>query len=523
MIIIRNIKVPLDEADNLRKICADALRCDSQLIKSCKLVKRSVDARKKNNGHFVYTLLADVADEFRLVRRCKSAEIYTEPKDEPLVPLRDRSKLPPVVVGSGPAGLFAALTLAQNGYKPILIERGKSVDDRKKAVERFWCEHLLDTETNVQFGEGGAGTFSDGKLNTGTKDLRIKQVLSTFAEFGAPENILYDAQPHIGTDLLSEVIKNIRNCIIELGGSVMFETKLTDITFENGVKSVTCLSKSGESKIECDSVVLAIGHSARDTFLMLEQKGVPMEPKPFSVGVRIEHLQSSINLARYGDFASHRALSAASYKLAAHIGDRGVYTFCMCPGGVVVAAASEPETVVTNGMSYNARDGKNANSALLVGVGQKDFGGDDALAGVRFQQMLERKAFDLSGSYKAPCQRVGDFLQNKKTATFGSVKPSFTAGVEAANICDILPDYVTDTIKQGLSEFGKSINGFDAEDAVLTAPETRSSSPVRILRDDSLQSFRGLYPCGEGAGYAGGIMSAAVDGIRCAEKIMLTK
>lgn len=523
MIIIRNIKVPLDEADNLRKICADVLKCDAQQIKSCKLVKRSVDARKKNDVHFVCTVLADVVDEFKRVRRCKTAEIYIEPKDEPLVPLRDRSKLPPVVVGSGPAGLFAALTLAQNGYNPVLIERGKSVDDRKKCVERFWCEHRLDTETNVQFGEGGAGTFSDGKLNTGTKDTRIKQVLSTFAEFGAPENILYDAQPHIGTDLLSEVIKNIRNRIIELGGTVLFETQLTDITFENGVKSITYVDKSGESKIECDSVILAIGHSARDTFSMLEKKGVPMEPKPFSVGVRIEHLQSNINRARYGSFASHPALSAASYKLAAHIGGRGVYTFCMCPGGVVVAAASEPETVVTNGMSYNARDGVNANSAVLVNVGPKDFGGDDALAGVRFQQQIERKAFKLSGSYKAPCQRVGDFVRNEKTTAFGSVKPSFTAGVEAANISDILPDYVTDTIRQGLSEFSKSISGFDAEDAVLTAPETRSSSPVRILRDDSLQSFRGLYPCGEGAGYAGGIMSAAVDGIRCAEKIMLSK
>ncbi len=521
MILLRNLRVGLEQTNDLRRLCAAQLKCDPQQLSACRLVKRSIDARKKNDVHFICTVAVTAQNETALVRRCKNAEIFTEPTQTPLIPLRDRAKPSPVVVGSGPAGLFAALTLARYGYEPTLIERGKPVEERTKAVSRFWETHELDPDCNVQFGEGGAGTFSDGKLNTGTKDARIRMVLETFVEFGAPESILYEAQPHIGTDLLSTVIRNMRQEILRLGGRVLFGYRLTDIVFDGGVREIVCATENGEERIACDGLILAVGHSARDTFERLKELGVPMEPKPFSVGVRIEHLQGEIDRARYGDFAGHELLGAANYKLAAHVGGRGVYTFCMCPGGVVVAASSEEKGVVTNGMSYHARDGVNANSALLVGVDPRDFGSDNVLAGVEFQRRIERAAYNVTDSYRAVCQRVGDFMSDKASNGCGEVKPTYTAGVEYGSIADILPEAVCSTLKAGVTAFGKQIAGFDDPDALLTGPETRSSSPVRILRNSECRSPMGFYPCGEGAGYAGGIVSAAVDGIRCAESLLM--
>ncbi len=521
MILLRNLRVDLNQTDKLRELCAAQLKCSPDRILACSLVRRSIDARKKGDVRFVCTVKVAAQNEESLVRRSKNADLFVEPADEPLIPKRDRAKEPPVVVGCGPAGLFAALTLARQGYAPLLIERGKSVDERTAAVNRFWEAHELDENCNVQFGEGGAGTFSDGKLNTGTKDSRIRTVLDTFIEFGAPESILYDAQPHIGTDILSSVIKNMRQEIIRLGGRVLFEHRLTDVDFNNGVRGITCTTPDGEKKIACDGLILALGHSARDSFEMLASLGVPMEQKPFSVGVRIEHLQKNIDVARYGDFAGHPMLGAANYKLAAHVGGRGVYTFCMCPGGVVVAASSEQKGVVTNGMSYHRRDGVNANSALLVGVEPRDFGSDDVLAGVALQRRIERAAYNMTDSYRAPCQRIADFFDGRATVSCGEVTPTYTAGVEYGKVSDCLPDFVCESLKGGIAVFGKQIAGFDSGDALLTAPETRSSSPVRMLRDERFRSPMGFYPCGEGAGYAGGIVSAAVDGIRCAESLLL--
>ena len=520
MILLKNLRLSLDRADDLRNACAEKLRCDPARIRSCRLLRRSVDARKKQEVHFVCTLAVEADGEEALVRRCRDAEVFRETPAQPLRPRRDRQKPPPVVVGSGPAGLFAALTLAEEGYAPILLERGRPVEERTESVNRFWQTGRLDPDSNVQFGEGGAGTFSDGKLNTGTKDARISRVLETFVRFGAPESILYDALPHIGTDRLCGVVRGIREEIRRLGGRVLFRYKVTDLDLRGGVKAVICATPEGEVRIPCDALILAVGHSARDVFELLRRKGVPMAPKPFSVGVRIEHPQRQIDRARYGNFAGHPALGAASYKLAAHVGGRGVYTFCMCPGGWVVAAASEEGGVVTNGMSTAARDGENANSALLVGVEPKDFGGDDVLSGVAYQRRIERAAYALTGSYRAPCQRVGDFLADRPTSGCGDVRPTYTAGVAYGSVAEILPPPITETLKAGLTAFGEQIAGFDAPDALLTGPETRSSSPVRILRDDRLRSPMGFYPCGEGAGYAGGIVSAAVDGIRCAEALL---
>lgn len=526
MLTLRNVSIPLGKKTNYRNLCASELKTSTENIRSCRLIKRSVDARKKNDVHFSCSFEVEVKNnEQKIVRSCKKAEITSKRIREKIVPIRDRERPSPIVVGSGPAGLFCALTLAQNGYNPILIERGKPVDERTADVMSFWKNGTLNTESNVQFGEGGTGTFSDGKLNTGTKDSRRPEVLKTFVDFGAPEDILFDAEPHIGTDILSGTVKNIREKIISLGGTVMFSAKLVDFSACGNTVDHAEVEVNGKRQIiDCDTIVLAVGHSARDTFQMLKSKKVVMEPKPFSVGARIEHLQSEINLARYGTFANNPELPPASYKLAAHIDDRGVYTFCMCPGGTVVAAASENEGTVTNGMSYHSRDGVNSNSALLVGVDPKDFGSDDVLAGMEFQRKIERTAYSMSGSYRAPCQRICDFFDGKKTNEFGSVIPTYTAGVSDARIDLCLPEYVVETMKAGITRFGKMISGFDIGDALITGPETRSSSPVRILRGDGMMSsVNGLYPCGEGAGYAGGIVSAAVDGIRVAEAIMSKK
>lgn len=526
MLRINGISLPLDyDEDILKRAAAKAININSNEIKHITLHKRSVDARKKNNLHFEATVDIELqSGEDRIAEKCSNAVkveeyIYELPISKPLAKR-------PVIIGCGPCGLFAALILAQAGQKPIILERGQDVDKRSTDVSSFLLTRSLNTESNIQFGEGGAGTFSDGKLTTGTKDKRIRKVLNEFAAHGAPEEILYLAKPHIGTDKLKTTIKNIRNHIISLGGEVFFGAKLTDINSDNGKVTSVQYKKNGERyTIETDNVILAVGHSARDTFRLLQEKKIAMEQKPFAMGVRIEHLQEQISKQQYGDFYNSPYLSAADYKLAVHLKNgRGVFTFCMCPGGTVVAAASETGHLVTNGMSEFARDGINANSALLVGISADDFGSDDILAGVTLQRKLEKDAFTLGGeNYNAPVQRVCDFMNKQKSLSLGGVTPSYRPGYELTNLDLCLPSFMTDPLRDGLTLMDKRLNGFADGDAVLTAVESRSSSPVRILRDETMNSLslKGLYPCGEGAGYAGGIMSAAVDGIKAAEIILI--
>lgn len=525
MIRINNVHIPLDYDNNtIKNKVAKELRIDRKAVKSTSIFRRSVDARKKDNIYFLCSIDTELnTNEDIVLKKAKSASKVTEYTYEVKHWKGDTS---PLVVGMGPAGLFAGLILAQSGAKPIVIERGKDVDSRTADVHKFWTDGTLDITSNVQFGEGGAGTFSDGKLNTGTKDSRQRKVLEEFVKHGAPNEILYNAKPHIGTDKLKITVKNIREEIIALGGTVLFETKLVGINSDNcNIKSAVVERKGKTEIIETNNIILAIGHSARDTFEMLYDNKLPIEAKSFSVGARIEHLREKIDKAQYGKFAGNKNLGSANYKMNVHLDNgRGVYTFCMCPGGKVVNASSEENMLVTNGMSEFARDEVNSNSALLVSVSPKDFESDSPLAGMYFQRKLESNAFKLGGeNYNAPVQRVDDFINNRKSTHIGEVTPSIGPDYTLTDINSILPEFVSESIKQGIVAMGRKLNGFDNGDAILTAVETRSSSPIRILRNnETLQSvaLNGLYPCGEGAGYAGGIISAAVDGIKCAEKII---
>lgn len=520
MILIKNVMLSLDtDFLDIKGIVANYLKISADSVYNAKLYRKSVDARKKDKVCFCCSFTASLSpkNEARYIKNNKNCDVYTENRYN--WSRKTDSNTRPVVVGFGPAGMFAALLFARSGLRPIVIERGDSVDIRKEKIDNFFNGGKLDINSNVQFGEGGAGTFSDGKLNTGINDNRCRTVIETFHQFGANEDITFDAKPHIGTDILIKVVKNIREEIIALGGEIRFNTKADEIIFEDakiyGVKLWT-----GEI-IETKRVVLAIGHSARDTFEMLKGKGVSMERKPFAMGVRIEHLQRDINKSLYGDYANHPALSAAPYKLAVHLENgRGVYTFCMCPGGEVINASSEENGIAVNGMSYSARDGENANSALLVGVLPEDLPDTDVLSGIYMQREIEQRAYNI-GDGKVPVTTVGNFLYGEK-AEFTKIKPTVKPETVFRNLDEIYPSFITDALKEGIELLDKKLSGFCDKSAVITAPETRSSSPVRILRDENYNSVSvlGLYPCGEGAGYAGGIVSAAVDGLRCAEKVI---
>ncbi len=571
MLRINQVKIKINHTQQeLREKAADMLRIPVEGIRSVQIVRQSIDARKKPEIFYTYTLDVEAAGEEKLLRKMKGrlqiskADIvkYRFPESGTEV-----SEHPPVIVGMGPAGLFCGYYLALHGYRPVILERGKCVEERQKDVESFWETGRLDPESNVQFGEGGAGAFSDGKLNTLVKDKdgRNREVLETFVKFGAKESICYEAKPHIGTDVLCRIVGNMRREILTLGGQVRFESRVTDIHIQDG--RITGVVINEKERLPCRQLVLAIGHSARDTFHMLYEKQVPMEAKAFAVGLRVEHLQSMINESQYGRAESgekmlckempmkgeeslcketsekgealscketaesveteYGRLGAAPYKVAAKASNgRGVYSFCMCPGGYVVNASSEPGGTAVNGMSYSGRNGRNANSAIIVSVTQEDFGCDHPLAGVEFQRLLERRAYELGGG-KIPVQRYGDFQRavgvkkmEADTTPESSLQPQCRGEFCWADVSRILPEECNAAFAEGMEIFGRQIRGFDREDVILSGVESRTSSPVRIERDETLQSqIRGLYPCGEGAGYAGGITSAAMDGLRVAEAI----
>ena len=520
MIRIRDITLPpAHSVSQLDYEAARLLRISNSAVRQVKIVKKSIDARKKPDVKINYTIDVKVnGNEEKILKKsgCKKASIAPWFSYKVQQVPTDSVKRP-VIVGFGPAGMFAGLVLAMAGTRPLIVERGDDAQTRHEKVQKFWETGELDEKSNVQFGEGGAGTFSDGKLNTGVNNPRIQWILEQFVLCGARENILYDAKPHVGTDILLNVVQNLRHKIISLGGEVRFQTQLTGLRTENG--RITGAELSDGSVVDTDHVILAIGHSARDTFRMLEQMGIPMEPKPFSMGVRIEHKQSMVDLSQYGSLDP--ALPPADYKLVCHLENETVYTFCMCPGGHVVAAASEQGGIVTNGMSYADRDGENANSALLVTVNPADFPYPGPLGGVQWQRELEENAYRISGSYKAPAQKVGDFLSGVPSTGPGAVTPTYRPGVHWCDLHDLLPEKLSSALKLGITDLDRRLKGFADPDAVLTGPETRSSSPVRILREkNGMSSLSGLYPAGEGAGYAGGIMSAAVDGMTAAEAVI---
>lgn len=536
MIEIRQIKLPVGHTDADLKLAIQKRLKDSSQF-TYEISKRAVDSRKKSELKYVYHVLVSVQNEKRLLARLKNDRdislyapvAYTMPK-QGAVPLKHR----PVIVGAGPAGLFCGLMLARAGYRPWIIERGRDVDSRAADVEKFWETGILKPDSNVQFGEGGAGTFSDGKLNTLVKDKfgRNRKVLELFAEHGAPREILIESRPHIGTDKLRQVIKSMRREFLGLGGEISFSTVLKDISVvpsadkaggnQSRVSAITIETAQGKTRrIPVQALVLALGHSARDTFAMLHRQGVPMEPKAFSVGLRVEHDREMIQRAQYGDSKEAMGLASASYKLTYQAKDgRGVFSFCMCPGGYVVNASSEPLMLAVNGMSNHDRMAKNSNSAIIVTVTPKDFDGNGALAGVEFQRKWERAAY-VCGQGKVPVQRFGDLCAGRATAAFGSLTPNIKGQYQMADLNNCLPDYVIRDIIEGIYAFDEKIHGFANADTILAGIESRTSSPLRILRNGEFESeIRGIYPCGEGAGYAGGITSAAMDGIKVFEAIV---
>jgi len=546
MIKISNIKIPVGhEQHALLLAITKRLKVSQSQIVSYQIIKRSLDARKKPKLYFVYHVLVECkTDETRILKalnkgindKQKDIEIYHQPISEPLKLGEITLKHRPVIIGAGPAGLMAALLLAEHGFMPIVLERGQDVDKRAKDIDDFWKTGKLNIDSNVQFGEGGAGTFSDGKLTTRIRDTLIDKVYQYFVEAGAPEEILYINKPHIGTDILRIVVKNLRERLIELGAEIHFGHKVEDIDVIDGqIQAVVVRSDRIDSseRIDTKNVILAIGHSARDTYEMLHRRNVEMEPKSLAIGVRIEHPQSLINHSQYGEYHKNEQLGAADYQLVRkkdqHV-ERSVYTFCMCPGGVVVAAASEACGVVTNGMSYHRRDLANSNSALVVNIDPADYGyvnGKSPLLGIEYLRKWERKAYQLGGNnYRAPAQLVKDFLQDRPSVEIANdlVKPTYLPGVTPADLRECLPEFVVDALKQAIIDFGKRIDGFDSGSAILTGVETRTSSPVRIERQQNGESInvKGLYPTGEGAGYAGGIISAAVDGLKAAQSIIQT-
>lgn len=513
---INNIKIyeDLDNNSLIKHICKKYHILYEDIL-DWHIIKKSIDARNKDNIHYLY----NIAISFKYEKKYSKFDDYKK-FELPNINISNNSLERPIIVGAGPAGLFAALTFIKNGIKPIIIEQGKKVEDRKKDVDTFLQTGKLDTNSNIQFGEGGAGTFSDGKLTSGINNPLCSIVLKDFYKFGAPEQILYLTKPHIGTDNLVKIISNMRNYIIENGGEFLFNSKVVDFNIkDNKIKSVTYVTEGKAYTLATSTVILAIGHSSRDTFYKIYDKGLNIESKNFSVGVRVEHLQKDINFAQYGD-KTNLKLPPAEYKLVYHDKDTGrsCYSFCMCPGGTVMASSSEENTIVTNGMSVFKRDGTNANSAILVNVTPADFSSTSPLAGIDFQKDLEEKAFIAGGkNYYAPIQKFGDYLNSTLSCEFGKVKPTYLPGTTFYNLNNILPNFVNITMKNAFLHFDKQIHGFANPDTLLTGVETRSSSPVRILRNESLMSnVDGIYPCGEGAGYAGGIMSAAVDGIKCA-------
>jgi len=521
--ILNNIRLSLnDDIIQLKNIAAKKFGISEEDIINFRVVKESIDARRKQNISLVYSVMIEIEGRL-LIPVDTDIHVVEDASSEILMPGYVKLNSRPVIAGSGPAGLFAGLILAQNGYRPLILERGKCIEERTGIVNHYWKKGELDPETNVQFGEGGAGTFSDGKLTTRINDSRCDLVLKELYNSGAHEEILYRAKPHIGSDVLKKVVANMRMRIEDYGGEFRFNSKLTSIKTDIG--RITGVVVNDKEEIPANVVVLAIGHSARDTFERLFEDGIKFIQKPFSIGVRIEHPQELIDKVQFGEAAGHPSLGAADYQFFYKTGDRTVYSFCMCPGGIVVASASESDTIVTNGMSEFARSRENANSALVVSVGSKDFGGSHPLAGVAFQRKWERLAYEAGGSdNSAPVQTLEDFIDGRNSGRLGTVRPSYTGGKRIADINLCLPVYVTGGIKESIGYFDRKLKGFGMKDAVLTGVETRTSSPVRIPRGDTLEAegLTGLYPAGEGAGYAGGIVSAAVDGIRIAEQIIKT-